>query len=609
MGETTKDGHPQEPAAQEAAIHEAAPQDSAKLTVRILLDVMAAHGVSDVVCSPGSRNAPLLAGVAARRALKAYVVIDERAAAFVALGIAQVSRRPVALVCTSGTAMLNYAPAVAEAYYQGLPLIVVTADRPREWIDQDDSQTIRQPGALANIVKGSYDISDRTEGSPVGWYEMRTVNDAMLTAMKDRMGPVHINVRISPPLQEVMPYAPLQVRTIRRIASDSLPDKATMSMLAGRAVGKRVLFIAAMSLPDAALQKGVTRLRAHSNVAVMAETVSNLHLPAEDYAVDSAIVLLSPEERAALAPDLIISAGGAPVAGLLKEWLRECAARNPRMEHWAVGPAPNTADCFQALTLRIEADPGRFVSALSAAMARMARKGTEGCDADGYSCAWDAIKREGQARVEGIAAAAGWCDLTAYDAIFKAIPSGWNLQVSNGTSIRYAQLLPRRIPHAEYCNRGVSGIDGSTTTAVGAALAYPGETLLVTGDMSLAYDAGALQTAGRLHVPLKIIVVNNSGGNIFRFINATSRFDCREEMLCADPGMDFRGMAAACGCRYLRADSSESLHDSLRRLRLMPGPVLLEVVTPPEESAAELKRILSRRQAAAGRNYKSNTGN
>ncbi|MDE5652576.1 MAG: 2-succinyl-5-enolpyruvyl-6-hydroxy-3-cyclohexene-1-carboxylic-acid synthase, partial [Muribaculaceae bacterium] len=129
----------------------------------MLLDVLEAHGVKDIVCSPGSRNAPLLMAARARRNLAKHIIVDERTAAFTALGMSTVSRRPTALICTSGTAILNYAPAVAEAYYQGVPLIVISADRPTEWIDQDDSQTIRQFESLANFVKGSYDISDREQ--------------------------------------------------------------------------------------------------------------------------------------------------------------------------------------------------------------------------------------------------------------------------------------------------------------------------------------------------------------------------------------------------------------------------------------------------------------
>ena len=144
-------------------------ESTAKKQCNILVDVLIAHGIRHFVMSPGSRNAPIIVALARRDGIERHVVVDERSAAFIALGLAQQTGEPVAVVCTSGTALLNYAPAVAEAYYQKLPLIVISADRPMEWIDQDDSQTIRQYEALAQFVKKSYDLPPlrRRHGSMV----------------------------------------------------------------------------------------------------------------------------------------------------------------------------------------------------------------------------------------------------------------------------------------------------------------------------------------------------------------------------------------------------------------------------------------------------------
>ncbi|MDE7351068.1 MAG: 2-succinyl-5-enolpyruvyl-6-hydroxy-3-cyclohexene-1-carboxylic-acid synthase, partial [Muribaculaceae bacterium] len=181
---------------------------------RQIVELIRAHGVQTAYCSPGSRNAPLILAMEACGEIKKRVVIDERSAAFQAYGCALVERCPVALVCTSGTAVLDYAPAVAEAYYSGVPLIVVSADRPSEWIDQDDSQTIRQFGVLRNIVKGSYDVRAIPEGSGMEytsrmrWNINRTVNEAMLKALEGKPGPVHINVQLSDPLGEMLEALP-----------------------------------------------------------------------------------------------------------------------------------------------------------------------------------------------------------------------------------------------------------------------------------------------------------------------------------------------------------------------------------------------------------------
>ncbi|MDE6806472.1 MAG: 2-succinyl-5-enolpyruvyl-6-hydroxy-3-cyclohexene-1-carboxylic-acid synthase [Muribaculaceae bacterium] len=574
--------------------------DTSKDVARILLDILMAHGVRDAICSPGSRNAPLLVAADARPALRTRIVTDERSAGFVALGIAQVSRRPVVLICTSGTALLNYAPAVAEAYYQGLPLIVVSADRPLEWIDQDDSQTLRQPEALRNFVKGSYDISDREAGDRPGWYDTRIANDAMLTALAPKQGPVHINVRLSPPLgATVSGTLSSTPRVIRRMGPSQKPEKDLVRELANTLKERRVMIVAGFLPPDARLNRAMTRMRAHDNVVVMAETLSNLHLPVEDYSIDSVLCTLRDEDAEAYHPDVVISIGGALVSRMLKEYLR-LRAGSPGFEHWSVGFNHTTVDCFQALTLRIECDPGYFLSALSPELARARRalsKAPNGRNPESpavYCELWHNARIKAIGRVMHEGATAGWSDFRAFRAILSLMPPKVNLFLSNGTSVRYAQILSfYRRPHAEYCNRGVSGIDGSTSTAAGGALAYNGDTVLVTGDMSFAYDLSALQTMKAIGSELKIIVIDNGGGGIFRFINSTSDLACRERYFCADPDAPIAALAGAYGMGYLHAATEEELYDALQLFFNARGAVILEITTPPAESAEVLREILT----------------
>lgn len=575
-------------------------EDSAKNVVRALLNVLAGHGVKDIVCSPGSRNAPLLIAAEARKGIKKHIIIDERAAAFVALGIARVSGEPVALICTSGTALLNYAPAVAEAYHQGLPLIVVSADRPMEWIDQDDSQTIKQFEALKNIVKESYDVSDRERGDKDGWYENRIFNDAMLTALSGKRGPVHINVRISPPLNVTIPCNPEEpCRIIRQLDSESIPDKATIIEMAKKLVDKKVMLVAGFMSPDAKLNRAVARFTDHLNVTVMAETISNLHLYPEAYAVDSVFPIMSEEESLELMPDVIISIGGALVSRMLKNYLRHAAEIKPDIEHWSVGYQHTTVDCFQTLTLRVECDPAKFIGALTARLAHAQKMTREALPASviEYGSRWKDLKWTALNRVKDIATDSSiepqLTDLVAYDTIFESIPDSWNLYLSNGTTIRYAQILADKVPHASFCNRGVSGIEGSTATAVGGAMKYRGESILVTGDMSLCHDLGGLAAANRLESRLKIVVINNGGGAIFRFIGATSELDCREKYLCADPGIDIEKLAQAFGFKYMLATSDEELQAAMTHLTHSLSRILLEVRTSPTTSAPLLQTIFN----------------
>ena len=244
----------------------------------ILADLLEQAGVETVVCSPGSRNAPLIAALE-EKPLKLLDIIDERAAAFVALGIARQSRKRVAMVCTSGTALLNYAPAVAEAFYQGVPLVVVSADRPMQWIDQDDSQTIRQAGALGNIVKGSFDIPDFPgSDAEMCWYASRTVNEALLLAVSSKPGPVHLNFQFNEPLRSEasLEVAPRQVSL--------LSGKSSIPVTVGRELAKhlqdkRILLVAGFLPPDHKLSSILRRFITLPNVFLLPEVLSNLHIP------------------------------------------------------------------------------------------------------------------------------------------------------------------------------------------------------------------------------------------------------------------------------------------------------------------------------------------
>ena len=555
-----------------------------KANCRILTEVLAAHGVKRVVCSPGSRNAPLLVAADEEPRLRTTVIIDERTAGFVALGLAQASNAPVALVCTSGTALLNYAPAVAEAYYQGLPLIVVSADRPERWIDQDDSQTLRQPGALANFVKRSVDLPDvMSSDRDMMLYVNRLVNDAMIEATRRRRGPVHINVRLNEPLsgQKAEPLPPQRI--VRCLEADDILPKEQVRDLAREAAGRRILVVAGFMLPDARLNKAMTRLAALPNVYVMAETISNLHLKGQPSAIDVILSTLGDELKEEMRPDLVISLGGAIVSRQIKEYLRSFSPE----EHWALGHQHTTVDCFNSLTLRVEADPGRFLSMLGKFMGKQRPQ-------SGYAQQWLSLRKQALETQAQFIASSPWSDMTAFETLLSHLPSTVNLQLSNGTSIRYAQLLTRKIHHACFCNRGVSGIAGSVATAVGAAMVYPENTVLVTGDMTMAYGIGAL-SLHQLPERLKIIVMSNGGGAIFRFVGSTASLPQREQYFCAAPNLPLRDLCKAYGLEYMRAESQSQLLSKLPSFfapRL--APTLLEIVTDGEVSASILRNYMNR---------------
>lgn len=557
-----------------------------KKSCRILAAVLASHGVKDAVISPGSRNTPLILAFDNQPDIHKHIVVDERSAAFIALGMAQVSRNPVALICTSGTALLNYGPAVAEAYYQGIPLIVISADRPEQWIDQDDSQTMRQFEALGNFVKRSYDLPDTLmKNNEDEWFANRIANDACLTAMRPKQGPVHINVQLDTPLSraDIGNISAMEERAIGIIEPEYRISKDDVARLADKAAGRRILIVAGFMPPDSRLNRELMRFISLPNVRLMQETIANLHLPGRLWNIDSILSVLSVEEKERLRPDIVISIGGALISRLIKEYLRSY----PPAEHWIVGVNPETVDCFKSLTCKIFCKPSIFFRQFGAAVSKQSGNPP-------YATLWEEAETKAICSQNRFLDNIPWSDMSALRTVFRELPASCNLQLSNGTSARYAQILMEHIPHGCYCNRGVSGIDGSTSTAIGAAIAYPAETILITGDLSFSYDISAL--AAHLIPPrMKIILMNNSGGGIFRFISSTRGLDCLEKYFCANPALDYEKIVKAFGYDYLRATNDAELSEMLPHLfRASEKMTLLEIVTPPERSAEVLLGYMRR---------------
>lgn len=556
-----------------------------KTACRILAELLTRHGVSRAVMSPGSRDLPLLIALGRSPHLLTEIVVDERTAAFTALGMATASQQPVALVCTSGSALLNYAPAVAEAYYRHIPLIIISADRPSEWIDQDDSQTIRQAGALANIVKRSYDIPDNCTTPVARWYANRQINDALIEAQRGCKGPVHINVQLAEPLNRLTdePLPPEDSRVIAMPHASSGVDDLTVAELLNEISSSRTMIIAGFLQPDPRLSEALDKIAERPNVTVLTESISNLHTAGAIECIDLTVSGIKPSEMHRYRPDTVITLGGALVSRFIKQMLRN----NPPQRHWHVGHTPVTVDCLQSLTMRIDMAPGEFFNRLTALSP------TVDAESD-YRDLWRSLYARRIERRDCITATLPWCDLTAFATILPRIHAGCDLQLSNGTPIRYAQLLADRTRvNRSDCNRGVSGIDGSTSTAIGAAMASGNPTLLITGDMSAQYDMGALALR---HIPpsFRMIVIDNGGGGIFRFIASTSGIAEREQLFGAPVNMPVAGLAAAFGWDFHHASSAEELRDALDRF-FTPSerPAILAVDTlPADESASILTNLL-----------------
>lgn len=539
----------------------------------MLCDLLALYGVRKAVLSPGSRNAPLIIAMERSGDFDTHIVIDEREAAFAALGMSVASQQPVALVCTSGSALLNYAPAVAEACYRRTPLIVISADRPAEWIDQDDSQTIRQPDALANFVRASVDVSESTYAGPDGpWWLNRRLNDVLSAATGRIKGPVHINMQLAEPLTAMTDESTPRVRgtkiDLALPVGDGLPHKLADTYRRS----PKVLAIIGFMDPDPQFGEYVNRL-ADTGCVVLKEAQSNIDGRSEF--VSGTIDATLREIRGCedeYVPDLVITMGGALLSRHIKAFLRRHAGRTTI---WSVGHHDHAVDCFRGLDTRVEMDPREFVKAVLALDSQKPLS---------YAQAWRKAS-DASRRTAAFASAAPWSDFKAVYELIEASPR-LHLQVSNGTAIRYVQLFSGYERFASvHCNRGVSGIDGCTSTAVGFSAVRKRPTLFLSGDMSAAYDIGALALP-MITPRFKMAVLNNGGGGIFRFIPSTRNLPELERCFAASPRLPLADLARAYGFRYFEAADEKTFKDLLPDFFAeSERPALLNIITPADISA------------------------
>lgn len=550
-----------------------------KETALMLVQALKEYGVTDVFASPGTRCAPLTVALARAGEIRVHPVVDERSSAFIALGFASVSRRPAMLLCTSGTALLNYGAAVAEAFYRKVPLLIVSADRPEEWIGQDDSQTIRQPGAFGPHVKASYSLRGEIPDSNYSWVVNRTLNEALQLLRSGRPGPVHLNISFTEPLFSDEPEATSGVsfRRISLLEPSQKLDAGVARNLAEEIAARNLLIVGGFYPPSAEMNKAFSKLAALPNVVVLADALANINAPgiiAQPEAVlraGTADITDSPLGSPASHPDLLITFGGSLLSRDIKEWLRALDVK----EHWHVGRNGWVIDSYFSLTRRVEIAGKDFFPRLANALEYLARRDNPGVTP--FRLRWE----QARAVADSLPMTDKWSTRTAIDRVLDFLPSEWNLQLSNGLTPRYAMNSAAASKfHRRDCNRGVSGIDGSVSTAVGASLAYAGTTLLITGDTSMQYDIAAL-SSGLLSPSFKAVVINNNGGGIFRKISATRSLPETEEYLSCRLHLPLKQLCAGYGISYYHADSHESLQEQLTHFRdNQRSPAILEITVP-----------------------------
>ncbi|NDV16767.1 2-succinyl-5-enolpyruvyl-6-hydroxy-3-cyclohexene-1-carboxylic-acid synthase [Muricauda sp. TY007] len=545
-------------------------------------------GVKNIVISPGSRNAPLTISFTKNPFFKCYSIVDERCAAFFAMGMAQHLQEPVAVICSSGSAMLNFYPAVAEAFYSDIPLIVVSADRPSYRIDIGDGQTIRQENVLEKHIGYSanlkQDISHATNAiskfgksllnekqEEIQSYNEREIAKALALAFDERC-PVHINIPFEEPLYGRAEEPSVQIKDDGKYLeqkSSSEENWAELTKVWNNSPRKLVLV--GVNQPNAIEAEVLESLAQDPNTLVFTETTSNLHYPEFFESIDSIIAPIEKSKNreelfTALQPELLVTFGGLIVSKKIKAFLR---AYQPK-QHLHVD-IKKANDTFYCLTKHIKTNPNQFFKKV------VSENSNPTSD---YKAFWENKKNKYEAKRDAYLKEIPFSDFTVFDSIIKNIPKGYQVHLANSSTVRYAQLFPLDASLKVFCNRGTSGIDGTTSTAVGSSIYSKEPTVLLTGDLSFFYDSNALWN-NYMRPDFRIVLINNSGGGIFRILPGMEETEEFETFFETSHKLSAQHLANMYGFEHITAQNETELEQGLAEFYSKSDrPKILEVATP-----------------------------
>lgn len=522
------------------------------------------HGAQHVVLSPGSRNAPLIISFARNPGITKHIIPDERSAGFVALGIAQKLKEPVVLCCTSGTALLNYAPAVAEAFYREIPLIILSADRPPELIDQRDGQTIRQYDALRNHVKASVQLpvitNEKEDATYVSILESALAHSSQLSA-----GPVHVNI----PFRE--PFYPSTDTTYsfnydkKQFLSEDAEQEDTPTF---NTAGKKILILTGQSPKNKVLSKALKVASQH--IPVIQAPLNNLNVNGIEH-VD--LFLNSQNE---LKPDILITSGLSVLSKRVKEFLKA----NKPAHHFHFDEAGVAVDTYHSTPVLVKSTLSTFLSTLS----------LDEVD-QGYLASWHTLTEKVKSLIPKTVESLPFSECKAFHQLSCSLPSGSDLHLSNSMPVRFADLFGVPPAIETWCNRGTSGIDGCTSTALGSSLVSDRLNILLTGDLSFLYDRNAFF---HNYTPsnLRIVVFNNKGGGIFRLIEGPKKLPELEEYFETRHERTAEYICLENGIKYATASNEEEIAEQLKFFyEPSEETKLLEIFTAPETNEQAFKQL------------------
>ena len=557
----------------------------------------------DVVISPGSRNVPLAIGFASNEKFNCYSIVDERSAAFFALGLSQKSKKPTILICTSGSALLNYYPAVAEAYYSEIPLIILSADRPKYKINIGDGQTIDQSDvykknilysntlsqdcshATEEIVKSNLQkiINNKDDSSKIQKLQksIQTNNEAMIekafNLSINKMQPVHLNVPMEEPLYDFIDSPSISIKLKKKIEKNlSIKDLDNCYKTINKA--SKILILIGVSDGYILSKKSIQKINSCSSMVVMKEHTSNVFNESFISNIDrlvGPIELQSNSDSAfdELSPEIVISLGGMIVSKKIKSFLRNYKPK----KHFHIGNNISK-DSFYSGVDHLEVSPNKFFENI------VFKK----IDSN-YHNLWQEINRSKLELHNRYMRVANFSDLKVFELLSNWIPKKYDIQVANSTPVRYFQLFDLKNKNHMFANRGTSGIDGSTSTAIGSSINSDLPVVLITGDLSFFYDINALWNK---HIPpsFRIIIINNGGGGIFKILPGFKENNLFSEFIETKHNLSARSIAKMFNLNYSRVSTKFGLNLALRTFfKNSKKPKILEIKTSGIKSAKILK--------------------
>ena len=578
---------------------------------RTLVAALARQGVREACVAPGSRSTPLVLALAGQEAIRTRVVLDERSAAFFALGVGKASGRPAAVVTTSGTATANLHPAVMEADRSGTPLLALTADRPHELRGTDANQTADQVSLYGGAVRLFHDVAPTGAAGADGRYLRRLAARAVAAAVGRPPGPVHLNLPFAKPLQppadggEGASDVPggLDTPAVRVSPGRARPDEATLARLSGRISGAgRGLLVAGPDPEPDRLGAAALALARETGWPLAADPLSGARYrqgAAKGAQGAYDLFLRSSAVRDRLRPDWVLRLGGRPTSRLLRTWVDGLEGTGVVVAH----DLPAWPDPGAGADEVVRADPASVAGALTGRL-----EGARAGAPSGWLEAWRRAERAAR-RAAREELAGPLQEAAVLEAAARVAPDGGLLFAGSSMPVRELDAFgaPRDAALRVVGNRGVSGIDGSTSTALGAAAAHGGPAMAVVGDLALLHDVNGLLAAAREGIPLVIVVLQNDGGGIFHHLPVREHEPHFTPYFATPHGVDLARAAALYGIEHGRVEFGgggsprERLAAALEDALGAGSPLLLEVRTEREENRRRRQGTVEAAADAAAR--------